>query len=173
MNDRTEYFKQYYQQHKEYMSKQQAAYRQLIKEIPNYEPKLDLYYTREELKEAEDRGEGQINWKTWDRLIEQGKQEIKEFELEQQERKLHTNNHKTIVRYVYNLQGQLIAQGDAKSLETLLKPYGIFTKDTITKYANNKWIKDGFFFTNTNYKYKTLEQVIMAINLAKKRKKKD
>lgn len=31
----------------------------------------DLYNTREELMEAEKRGEGKINWNIWDRLIKQ------------------------------------------------------------------------------------------------------
>lgn len=30
----------------------------------------DLYQTREELMEAEDRGEGQINWEIWQQLID-------------------------------------------------------------------------------------------------------
>lgn len=30
----------------------------------------DLYQTREELMEAEDRGEGQINWEVWQQLID-------------------------------------------------------------------------------------------------------
>lgn len=29
----------------------------------------DLYQTREELMEAEDRGEGAINWELWDKLV--------------------------------------------------------------------------------------------------------
>jgi len=29
----------------------------------------DLYQTREELKEAEKRGEGKINWSKWDGLV--------------------------------------------------------------------------------------------------------
>ena len=30
----------------------------------------DLYQTREELMEAEDRGEGEINWEVWQQLID-------------------------------------------------------------------------------------------------------
>jgi len=32
----------------------------------------DLYQTREELQEAEKRGEGAINWDVWDKLIKEG-----------------------------------------------------------------------------------------------------
>ena len=141
----------------------------MLRDTPTYEPKLDLYYTREELKEAEERGEGKINWEVWDKLLKKGKQELHEWELEQQELKRHTNNKKSILRFVYNLNGQLITQGDAKTLESLLKPYGKFSKETITTYANHTWIKDGFYFTNTYHK--DTEKLIMAINLAKKRKK--
>lgn len=43
----------------------------LIEREPN---DRDLYLTREELMEAEDRGEGLINWSAWQRLIEETKQ---------------------------------------------------------------------------------------------------
>lgn len=33
----------------------------------------ELYTTREQLMEAEDRGEGKINWSVWDRLVEESK----------------------------------------------------------------------------------------------------
>lgn len=37
----------------------------------------DLYVTREQLKEAEERGEGKINWKLWDNLVQKTKQQLK------------------------------------------------------------------------------------------------
>lgn len=43
----------------------------LIEREPN---DRDLYLTRDELMEAEDRGEGLINWSAWQRLIEETKQ---------------------------------------------------------------------------------------------------
>lgn len=38
----------------------------------------DLYTTREELKEAEKRGEGKLNWKLLDKLIEETKKNVRE-----------------------------------------------------------------------------------------------
>ena len=38
----------------------------------------DLYQTREELMEAEDRGEGAINWELWDKLVNINKQQYPE-----------------------------------------------------------------------------------------------
>ena len=168
--DRQEYYKKYYQKHKDDIRKKQAAYQQMLRDTPTYEPKLDLYNTKEELKQWEAENNMHcINWEVWDELIKKGKQELHEWELEQQELKRHTNNKKSILRFVYNLNGQLITQGDAKTLESLLKPYGKFSKETITTYANHAWIKDGFYFTNTYHK--DIEKLIMTINLAKKRKK--
>jgi len=37
----------------------------------------ELYNTREQLKEAEERYEGRINWNLWDKLVEQTKKMIK------------------------------------------------------------------------------------------------
>lgn len=36
----------------------------------------DLYLSREELKEAEKRGEGSINWDKWDELIQKSKKKL-------------------------------------------------------------------------------------------------
>ena len=38
----------------------------------------DLYNTRQELMEAQERGEGAINWDVWDKLIEKTKKQINE-----------------------------------------------------------------------------------------------
>lgn len=37
---------------------------------------VDLYQTREELKEAEERCEGRINWEKWDELVQEVKQQL-------------------------------------------------------------------------------------------------
>lgn len=64
-----------------------------------------LYQTREELKEAEERNEGRVNWSVWDRVVAETKEQLKKMtELpatkERQYKKV----------YVYNYDGQLIAQ---------------------------------------------------------------
>lgn len=47
---------------------------------PNEE---DLYTTREELMEAEERGEGKIRWDVFDKLVEEFKRKWKEEDLKQ------------------------------------------------------------------------------------------
>lgn len=46
----------------------------LIEREPN---DRDLYQTREELQEAEERFEGKINWDKWDKLVSKTKKNIK------------------------------------------------------------------------------------------------
>lgn len=46
------------------------------KYIERYASDEDLYQTREELEDAEKRGEGKLNWKLLDKLIEQTKLQI-------------------------------------------------------------------------------------------------
>lgn len=70
------------QQSKEKEKTSQKPLKQEIRYITVYNSNLierepsdrDLYLTREELMEAEDRGEGLINWSAWQRLIEETKQ---------------------------------------------------------------------------------------------------
>lgn len=107
----------------------------------------DLYQSREELKEAEERGEGKINWENWDKVAEQTQQQLQDYNQ-------HKPTKKSIQRSVYNLDGQLIAKGTAKALESLLKPYMTLRKENITKYSNEDKIHKGFFFTNQNFKKK-------------------
>ena len=40
-----------------------------------------LYTTREELMEAEERGEGKINWEMWDKVSQETQQRLKELNL--------------------------------------------------------------------------------------------
>jgi hypothetical protein len=170
MNNRQEYYRKYYQDHKEQIRKQQETYRQMVNETPTYEPKLDLYYTREELKEAEERGEGKINWEAWDSLIEKGKQELKEWEIEQQEKKRHTNNRKALLRSLYNTDGQLILRASAKEIAAFLEPYFSMRWENVTSYCLQQRIKDGFYF---DYKrYHTVEEAKKAITKAKMKSKK-
>ena len=88
-----------------------------------------------------------INWKLWDKLVEQTQQQLQDYNQ-------HKPTKKSIQRSVYNLNGQLIAKGTAKALESLLKPYMTLRKENITKYSNEDKIHKGFFFTNQNFKKK-------------------
>lgn len=46
------------------------------KYIERFSGDEDLYNTRKELQDAEERGEGRINWEVWDRLIKETRQQI-------------------------------------------------------------------------------------------------
>lgn len=59
----------------------------------------DLYLTREELQEAEKRGEGKINWDKWDELIAKNREFMEAAE---------TIKRYGFKVYTYNLEGQLL-----------------------------------------------------------------
>lgn len=59
----------------------------------------DLYLTREELQEAEKRGEGKINWDKWDELIAKNREFMEAAE---------TIKRYGFKVYAYNLEGQLL-----------------------------------------------------------------
>ena len=115
-----------------------------LKYIERETAEEDLYQSREELEEAMPHN---INWKLWDKLVEQTQQQLQDYNQ-------HKPTKKSIQRSVYNLNGQLIAKGTAKALESLLKPYMTLRKENITKYSNEDKIHKGFFFTNQNFKKK-------------------
>lgn len=46
------------------------------KYIERFSGDEDLYNTREELQDAEERGEGRINWEVWDRIINETRKQI-------------------------------------------------------------------------------------------------
>ena len=48
-----------------------------VKYIERFADDEDLYQTREELMEAERRGEGKINWDKWDSLVNKTKNDLK------------------------------------------------------------------------------------------------
>ena len=75
--DRNQYKKNYYQNHKEeWKVRNHINYlKRKARGIKQDEP-IDIYQTIEELKEAETRGEGKINWDVWQEVIEQTKQDI-------------------------------------------------------------------------------------------------
>lgn len=47
------------------------------KYIDRFQADDEVYLTREELKQAERRGEGKINWTFWDKLTAETKQQLK------------------------------------------------------------------------------------------------
>lgn len=71
-----QYLKRYYQEHKDKYRQNFKKFYQRTKELNLTIGDIDFYQTREELKEAESRGEGKINWTAFDKVVEQTKQQI-------------------------------------------------------------------------------------------------
>ena len=88
----------------------------------------DLYVTREQLKEAEARGEGKINWDRWDELVQRTKQDIKE-ELKGFE-KMYTN---TV--FVYDILKQRVIK-TFKSPKECAKYYNI-SRELVNTYIRD------------------------------------
>ena len=74
--NRQQYFKKYYKEHKDSYNKNWRKYYERRKELGIQVGDTDIYHTREELQEAEEREEGKINWNIWDKVQEQTKQDI-------------------------------------------------------------------------------------------------
>lgn len=88
----------------------------------------DLYVTREQLKEAEARGEGKINWNRFDELVQRTKQGIKE-ELKGFER-INTNPV-----FVYDILKQRVIK-TFKSPKECADFYGI-SREQVTNYIRD------------------------------------
>ena len=74
--DRTEYFRQYRLNHLEDYRRRAQEFKERQKQgLVTHDNRY--YQTREELKEAEERGEGKINWDAWDRHVEEMKEKFK------------------------------------------------------------------------------------------------
>ena len=103
-----------------------------------------LYQTREELKAAEERGEGRINWDIWDKKVN----EMKEFlENSLQHYKTCTKRNKTKRTktrevWAYNFNGELI--GHYVSLKNAAETYNVRSgtiQNTITEQRPLHYLK--------------------------------
>lgn len=94
---RTEYQRQYYQNHiEEYRQRSRDFYERKKQGLT----KTDFYETREELQEAEARGEGKINWDVFDKTVEEGRKRIEDY-LNQCKKK-YGGKTTPIPRYVFD-----------------------------------------------------------------------
>ena len=98
------------------------------KHIERFLGEDDLYVTREQLKEAEARGEGKIHWDRFDELVQQTKQDIKE-ELKGFER-INTNRV-----FVYDIMKQRVIK-TFKSPKECADFYGI-SREQVTNYIRD------------------------------------
>ena len=113
---RRQYFKKYYQSHKEECLERYKRNYQRRKELGIVTGDVDIYHTREELQEAEEREEGRINWNIWDKVQEQTKQDITKALKDHQE----PLKRKPIYVYTLNTKIPLIVFKDSDEAATTL-----------------------------------------------------
>lgn len=110
----------------------------------------DLYQTREELKQAETRGEGKINWSVWNKIVDETKEQLS---------KLIFYDIKTIIE-VYDLKGNLINQYNSYK-EAAMDWYT--TPELVSVYCRSKqpYLKQKVYFrSKTIMVNKTINQSI-------------
>lgn len=101
----------------------------------------DLYTSREELQEAEERDEGRINWDRWDKTVEETKKLIEE------ELKHYTSKRGVLPTLcVYDLQGNLIQT--FPTTRECAAFYGISTVQV------NVYVRSGGTYKKRNIKFK-------------------
>lgn len=126
MSDRTEYFRQYRLAHIEDFRRRSREFQERRK--MGIEPQDKYYTTREELKEAEERGEGKINWETFDKLVAELKDEFSKMTFPKQ------NNG--IPKWVYQAStGKLL--GNYENTQEVLDafPQLNLTRSAVNYYA--------------------------------------
>lgn len=132
------------------------------------------YYTKDELQNISamyPNEMGRIDWEVWDRVVEKAKERIREAEEEATYK--GKRNRNTTIRYVYNLQGQLVACGTSKEVEQQLKPHLPSLKYfTIAERCNHLNVLDDLYFTNRNYTKLKPNKLEKAIKEALEKKKK-
>ena len=95
---------------------------------------VDLYQTREELKEAEERCEGRINWEEWDKSVEQTREQLGTTHFKPPQPKPRHNNRRYAV-YVYDSKLNLI--GEYPSTTQCGKAFGLHNRSI------SYWIEQG------------------------------
>ena len=112
---------------------------------------------------------GRINWKKWNEVVAKTIERIREAEEEATYK--GKRNRNTTIRYVYNLQGQLVACGTSKEVEQQLKPHLPSLKYfTIAERCNHLNVLDDLYFTNRNYTKLKPSKLEKAINEALEKK---
>lgn len=141
MNNRKEYFRQYRLAHLEDYNRRSKEFQERRRQGIEIQDKY--YTTREELKEAEERAEGRINWDVWQSLVEKTKQELASITFPKQ------NNG--IPKWVYQAStGKLI--GHYENTQEVLDafPQLNLTRAAVNYYAmtGKPYYKLDLFFSN-------------------------
>lgn len=147
MNNRTEYFKQYRLAHLEDYKRRSKEFQERQKQGIE----ANVYYqSREELKEAEERGEGKINWDKWDEIVEMTKQQLASMTFPKKQEHQNTNNS-AVPKWVYrNSTGQLL--GHYESTKEVMEAFSYLnlTRGVINYYATvqKPYFKQDLYFSN-------------------------
>ena len=130
MGDRTEYFRQYRLAHLEDFKRRSREFQERRRQGIEIQDKY--YTTREELKEAEERDEGRINWEVWDKLVAELKEKFNNMTFPKQ-------NNNGVPKWVYrNSTGQLL--GHYQSTQEVLDA---FPQLNLTRAAVNYYAMTG------------------------------
>ena len=95
---------------------------------------IDLYTTREELKQAEERCEGRINWDAWDKSVEETREQLGTTKFTAPEPKPRWNNRKYTV-FVYDNHLNFLAE--YPSVTQCGKAFGLHSRSV------GYWIEQG------------------------------
>lgn len=68
-----------------------------------------LYLTRQELQEAQERGEGEIDWELWDKLVKESREAISQIHTQPRVKKEKGERVKPIPLFVYDNKLHLVA----------------------------------------------------------------
>lgn len=144
--DRTEYFKQYRLNHLEDFKRRSQEFRERRRQGIELQDKY--YKTREELKEAEERLEGSINWEAWDRVVEETKEQFKNMTFPT---KQEHNSNAAVPKWVYrNSTGQLLGHYQSTAEVAEAFKYINLTTAAINYYSfvQKPYFKHDLYFSN-------------------------
>lgn len=147
MNNRKEYFKQYRLNHLEDYKRRSKEFQERQKQGIE----ANVYYQSiEELKEAEERGEGRINWNKWQEIVEMTKEQFNGMTFPKKQEHQNTNNS-AVPKWVYrNSTGQLL--GHYESTKEVMEAFSYLnlTRGVINYYATvqKPYFKQDLYFSN-------------------------
>lgn len=147
--DRTEYFRQYRLNHLEDYKRRSKEFQERQKQgIEAHDE--HYYHSIEELKEAEARGEGRINWDKWQEIIDKTKEQFNGMTFQKKQEHQNTNNS-AVPKWVYrNSTGQLL--GHYQSTKEVMEAFSYLnlTRGVINYYATvqKPYFKQDLYFSN-------------------------
>ena len=141
--DRTEYFKQYRLNHIEDFRRRSKEFRERQKQgVETHDE--HYYHSIEELKEAEERGEGAINWSVWHKLVAELKEQFNNMTFPK-------HNSSGIPKWVYQAStGKLLGHYENTQEVADAFKYINLTNAAINYYAfmQKPYYKHDLYFSN-------------------------